>query len=140
MCNKLIREAEKYDELSEIILPSLPRIPPAIFLKKRYLCGMKQPISVRFAPSPTGSLHIGGVRTALYNYLFAKKHGGRPYSTGMYFAKKGKEIGDARQRQVYQNMQTQMQMNTIIHNQNQLNNFYNNVPSGTWFCKGPMCY
>lgn len=31
---------------------------------------------VRFAPSPTGPLHIGGVRTALYNYLFARKHGG----------------------------------------------------------------
>ena len=31
---------------------------------------------VRFAPSPTGGLHIGGVRTVLYNYLFAKKHGG----------------------------------------------------------------
>jgi len=31
---------------------------------------------VRFAPSPTGALHIGGVRTCLYNYLFAKKHGG----------------------------------------------------------------
>ncbi len=34
-------------------------------------------IRVRFAPSPTGPLHIGGVRTALYNYLFAKKHGGQ---------------------------------------------------------------
>ncbi|MDD3062832.1 MAG: glutamate--tRNA ligase [Massilibacteroides sp.] len=33
-------------------------------------------IRVRFAPSPTGPLHIGGVRTALYNYLFAKQHGG----------------------------------------------------------------
>ncbi len=33
-------------------------------------------IRVRFAPSPTGPLHIGGVRTALFNYLFAKKHGG----------------------------------------------------------------
>lgn len=33
-------------------------------------------IRVRFAPSPTGALHIGGVRTALYNYLFAKKHAG----------------------------------------------------------------
>lgn len=33
-------------------------------------------VRVRFAPSPTGPLHIGGVRTALYNYLFAKKHGG----------------------------------------------------------------
>lgn len=33
-------------------------------------------VRVRFAPSPTGALHIGGVRTALYNYLFAKKNGG----------------------------------------------------------------
>lgn len=33
-------------------------------------------IRVRFAPSPTGPLHIGGLRTALYNYLFARKHGG----------------------------------------------------------------
>ena len=33
-------------------------------------------VRVRFAPSPTGALHLGGVRTALYNYLFAKKHGG----------------------------------------------------------------
>ncbi|MCS6821617.1 MAG: glutamate--tRNA ligase [Microscillaceae bacterium] len=39
---------------------------------------MNQPeIRVRFAPSPTGALHIGGVRTALYNYLFAKKHNGK---------------------------------------------------------------
>jgi glutamyl-tRNA synthetase len=34
-------------------------------------------VVVRFAPSPTGGLHIGGVRTALYNYLFARKHKGR---------------------------------------------------------------
>ncbi len=34
-------------------------------------------VRVRFAPSPTGALHIGGVRTALYNYLFARKHGGK---------------------------------------------------------------
>lgn len=34
-------------------------------------------VRVRFAPSPTGPLHIGGVRTALYNYLFAKNHGGK---------------------------------------------------------------
>ena len=34
------------------------------------------PVRVRFAPSPTGPLHMGGVRTALYNYLFAKKHKG----------------------------------------------------------------
>lgn len=34
-------------------------------------------VRVRFAPSPTGPLHIGGVRTALYNYLFARRHGGQ---------------------------------------------------------------
>lgn len=37
---------------------------------------MKNPVRVRFAPSPTGPLHLGGVRTALYNYLFARHHGG----------------------------------------------------------------
>lgn len=37
---------------------------------------MNKRVRVRFAPSPTGPLHIGGVRTALYNYLFARKHGG----------------------------------------------------------------
>lgn len=38
---------------------------------------MSNNVRVRFAPSPTGPLHIGGVRTALFNYLFAKKHGGK---------------------------------------------------------------
>ena len=37
---------------------------------------MDRRVRVRFAPSPTGALHIGGVRTALYNYLFARQHGG----------------------------------------------------------------
>ncbi len=37
---------------------------------------MSENVRVRFAPSPTGALHIGGVRTALFNYLFAKKHKG----------------------------------------------------------------
>jgi glutamyl-tRNA synthetase len=37
---------------------------------------MSKKVRVRFAPSPTGALHIGGVRTALFNYLFAKKHKG----------------------------------------------------------------
>jgi glutamyl-tRNA synthetase len=37
---------------------------------------MSSPIRVRFAPSPTGYLHVGGARTALFNYLFAKHHGG----------------------------------------------------------------
>ena len=34
-------------------------------------------VRVRFAPSPTGYLHVGGLRTALYNYLFARHHGGK---------------------------------------------------------------
>lgn len=38
---------------------------------------MEKEVRVRFAPSPTGALHIGGVRTALYNYLFARKMGGK---------------------------------------------------------------
>src|SRR5512133_3788344 len=37
---------------------------------------MSRRVRVRFAPSPTGPLHIGGVRTALFNYLFAKHNGG----------------------------------------------------------------
>ncbi len=37
---------------------------------------MNRPVRVRFAPSPTGPLHIGGVKTALYNFLFARKYGG----------------------------------------------------------------
>ncbi|MBO4814679.1 MAG: glutamate--tRNA ligase [Muribaculaceae bacterium] len=37
---------------------------------------MEKKVRVRFAPSPTGPLHIGGVRTALYNYLYARQHGG----------------------------------------------------------------
>lgn len=37
---------------------------------------MSKRVRVRFAPSPTGGLHLGGVRTVLYNYLFARKHGG----------------------------------------------------------------
>ena len=38
---------------------------------------MIPPVRVRFAPSPTGYLHVGGLRTALYNFLFAKHHGGK---------------------------------------------------------------
>ena len=40
---------------------------------------MSKQVRVRFAPSPPGALHIGGVRTALFNYLFAKKHNGTFY-------------------------------------------------------------
>src|SRR5690349_1919804 len=38
---------------------------------------MTPPVVTRFAPSPTGFLHIGGARTALFNWLYARKHGGR---------------------------------------------------------------
>ena len=48
-----------------------------VFLQKYKNKNMAQSdVRVRFAPSPTGPLHIGGIRTALYNYLFAKKNGG----------------------------------------------------------------
>ena len=46
------------------------------YLMATYLCSMAQKVRVRFAPSPTGGLHLGGVRTALFNYLFAKKNEG----------------------------------------------------------------
>lgn len=39
-------------------------------------CNNKRPVRVRFAPSPTGYLHVGGARTAIYNYFFAKAMGG----------------------------------------------------------------
>ncbi len=38
---------------------------------------MIKPVRVRFAPSPTGDLHVGGCRTALYNYLFARSQNGK---------------------------------------------------------------
>src|SRR5690606_38897252 len=59
--------------------------PKYIFLPKSrainafsYLCNMSddKKVRVRFAPSPTGGLHLGGVRTALFNYLFARRHNG----------------------------------------------------------------
>jgi glutamyl-tRNA synthetase len=52
-------------------------VPCTLYLLPIYLCSlMTKRVRVRFAPSPTGGLHLGGVRTVLYNYLFAKKHGG----------------------------------------------------------------
>ena len=49
--------------------------PLGAFIKKQPEMAERK-VRVRFAPSPTGALHIGGVRTALYNYLFARQHGG----------------------------------------------------------------
>lgn len=58
----------------QILLPStFIHIPYTVLL---YLCSMSKRVRVRFAPSPTGGLHLGGVRTVLYNYLFARQHGG----------------------------------------------------------------
>ncbi len=51
------------------------RVKAPLGVEATYLCSMSK-VRVRFAPSPTGGLHLGGVRTVLYNYLFAKKHGG----------------------------------------------------------------
>jgi glutamyl-tRNA synthetase len=70
---KLIQKViKKSDFYYTIILKGV-----SISLRKQSAIFMDQnKVRVRFAPSPTGPLHIGGVRTALYNYLFAKKHNG----------------------------------------------------------------
>ena len=48
----------------------------AVFAGRGMHTGSAAPPRVRFAPSPTGYLHLGGLRTALFNYLFAKRTGG----------------------------------------------------------------
>lgn len=61
----------------------LPRIYKAVIkfsflvLKNKFMFWKKNKVVVRFAPSPTGYLHIGGLRTALYNWMLAKKHNGQ---------------------------------------------------------------
>ena len=61
---------------------------------------MKETVITRFAPSPTGNLHIGGCRTLLYNWLFAKKYNGnvilgQAYNKGNLVVLSGKEASDA---------------------------------------------
>ncbi len=63
----MINFAEKYER-------QLARAGCVVLEKSKIMSERR--VRVRFAPSPTGALHIGGVRTALYNYLFARKHGG----------------------------------------------------------------
>lgn len=48
-----------------------------VYLNTRAYCSGHAQVRTRIAPSPTGFLHIGGFRTALFNYAFAKKHGGK---------------------------------------------------------------
>src|SRR6185295_16411225 len=50
--------------------------PPPVSSRNRKDRRVASKVRVRFAPSPTGYLHIGGARTALFNYLYAKRHGG----------------------------------------------------------------
>ena len=50
---------------------------PESCLSTRCLSVNSNPVRVRFASSPTGFIHLGGLRTAFYNYLFAKKHNGQ---------------------------------------------------------------
>ena len=50
---------------------------PSILLSLRLRGEFVMTVRTRFAPSPTGYLHIGGVRTALFNWLFARRHGGQ---------------------------------------------------------------
>src|SRR6185369_10595723 len=59
-------------------LPSTrPKIPRSSNTIRELLSSMAEEIKVRIAPSPTGKFHIGTARTALFNYLFAKKFGGK---------------------------------------------------------------
>lgn len=64
MKNMLLKNLTEFDEFKQLMKISE---------------SVAGPVKTRFAPSPTGGLHIGGVRTALYNYLFAKKHKGTFY-------------------------------------------------------------
>lgn len=48
-----------------------------LFLRSIRISASADPIRVRFAPSPTGNLHVGGARTALFNYFFARSKGGK---------------------------------------------------------------
>lgn len=59
-------------------VPSFYKYRPAAPIRPFFssLKGAKLPV-LRFAPSPTGQLHLGGLRTALFNHLFAKKSGGK---------------------------------------------------------------
>jgi hypothetical protein len=74
-----VSSEEKKKKKKKLLL--FPSFLPLIFESKRkVLCEVTMSVQVarlRFAPSPTGKLHLGGMRTALFNYLWAKKLGGQ---------------------------------------------------------------
>src|SRR3954447_5188691 len=65
--------AAPYAAQGSMLSPPSPRISSS----SRRIAPMSSPVVTRFAPSPTGFLHIGGGRTALFNWLYSKHHGGR---------------------------------------------------------------
>ena len=76
----ILRERYCYHSYPNPRIKDRPRtvflLPVIEVFRNLSLPSMAKRVRVRFAPSPTGGLHLGGMRTVLYNYLFAKKHGG----------------------------------------------------------------
>jgi glutamyl-tRNA synthetase len=70
------KQSERVIHLSETTPGNPISLPGSSYRQKKIFNMSSKPVRVRFAPSPTGALHIGGVRTALYNYLYARKEGG----------------------------------------------------------------
>ncbi|CAL5377893.1 unnamed protein product [Camellia sinensis] len=71
----LFRRRLSFSISASSVNSSLP--PPTPEKKKKRVVDDLGPVRVRFAPSPTGNLHVGGARTALFNYLFARSKGGK---------------------------------------------------------------
>src|SRR5207244_8368998 len=75
-------------------LPGLASGPGWDAKRLRRIRGMTAPVRVRIAPSPTGFLHIGNVRTALFNWLFARHHGGE-FRLRIENTDTGREVAEA---------------------------------------------
>lgn len=70
-------KSEKHDVLIVFIIIFLIMISKAMRQSFSWSVKFNFSVRVRYAPSPTGPLHIGGVRTALFNYLYARNEGGK---------------------------------------------------------------